>query len=223
MCIQHNKLLQSFSAAVLILGFAAAPSMVQAEGWYGGIGIGNSKVKSDSTCSDFADLFDPGFSCSSDDTDTGWKVFIGNQFNKNAAIEFGYVDLGKFTTNVSGNVTVPPTIAMTASGDAEPKGFNLSLVGSLPVSNEFSLLGRIGLFHWDLDVSASASGGGFSASASDSASGTDLTFGVGAQYDFSKTAGVRVEWERFQDVGDENTTGQSDVDLLSLSLVFKFQ
>lgn len=219
----NNKLMHSLSLGVLILGLGGTPVMAQAQGWYGGVGVGNSKVRNDTTCSDLAVIFDPGFSCSTDDTDTGWKVFIGNQLNKNAAIELGYVDLGKFTVSASGTVTVPPTIAMTASGDAKPKGFDVTVIGSLPVSNEFAFLGRIGLFHWDLDVSATASGGGVSVSQSDSASGTDLTFGVGAQYDFSKSTGVRLEWERFQDVGDENTTGKSDVDLLSVSLVFRFQ
>jgi OOP family OmpA-OmpF porin len=198
----------------------AISSIAQAEGWYGGVGFGNSKIKDDTFCSDASSLFDPGSSCSSDDTDTGWKVFIGNQFNKNAAIEFGYIDLGKSTGSVSGTVLGIPA---TANADGEAKGFNLALVGSLPVSNEFSVLGRIGLFRWDVDVSASANVGGFPGSASDSASGTDLTFGVGAQYDFSKSAGVRVEWETFQDVGDQDSTGQSDIELLSLSLVFRFQ
>jgi len=220
MLIQHDKLLQSFSVAVLILGLAAIPSTAQAAGWYGGIGFGNSTVKDDSSCSDVASLFDPGFSCSTDDTDTGWKVFIGNQFNKNAAIEFGYVDLGKTTASASGTVLGTP---VSLSGDVKAQGFNVDLVGSLPVNNEFSFLGRIGLFRWDVDASASANVGGFPGSASESDTGVDLTFGLGAQYDFTKNAGVRVEWERFQDVGNEDTTGQSDVDLLSLSLVFRFQ
>ena len=216
----HNKLRQNFTAAVLILGLAALPSVAQAEGWYGGVGFGNSKVKDDIICSDAPSFFDPGYSCSSDNTDTGWKIFIGNQFNKNAAVEFGYVDLGKITFSASGNVLGTP---VSLSGDGKAKGLNLALVGSLPVTNEFAVLGRIGLFRWDADLSVSGNIGGFSGAGSDSASGTDLTFGVGAQYDFTKSAGVRVEWERFKDVGDDSTTGQSDIDLLSLSLIFRFQ
>lgn len=215
-----NKLWRVLFAGVFFATSIAISSVAQAAGWYGGVGFGNSKIKDDTFCSDAASLFDPGSSCSSDDTDTGWKVFIGNQFNKNAAIEFGYIDLGKTTGSASGTVLGIPT---TASADGEAKGFNLSFVGSLPVSNEFSVLGRIGLFRWDVDVSASANVGGFPASVSDSATGTDFTFGIGAQYDFSKSAGVRVEWETFQDVGDQDSTGQSDVELLSLSLVFRFQ
>jgi OOP family OmpA-OmpF porin len=218
----HKRSILSLSAAVLILGLAATPSMALAEGWYGGLGFGNTKAKDDTTCSDLSGILDPGYSCSTDDKDTGKKVFVGYQFNKNGAVEFGYVDLGKFTASASGTVT-PPGITVSASGDTKAKGFNVTLVGSLPVTNEFAVLGRIGLFRWDVDASASASGGGVSAGGSDSATGADLTFGVGAQYDFSKTVGARVEWERFQDLGDQGTTGQSDVDLLSLSLVFRFQ
>jgi hypothetical protein len=31
-----------------------------------------------------------------------------------------------------------------------------------------------------------------------------------------------VEWERYFDVGDEHTTGQMDIDLLSAGLIYKF-
>jgi OOP family OmpA-OmpF porin len=205
MCIQHNKLLQSFSAAVLILGLAAIPSMAQAENWYAGASAGQSKAK-DIVC-------DLDITCSSDDTDTGWKIYGGYQFHPNGAIEFGYVDLGKFegsgTDSFLGNVSV----------DYKASGFTAALVGSLPIGQNFGLMGKLGMFHWDVDVNASSSVFG---SGSDSSSGTDLTYGLGLKYDFSKTVGVRAEWERFQDVGDENTTGQSDVDLLSVGVVFKF-
>jgi OmpA-OmpF porin, OOP family len=123
------------------------------------------------------------------------------------------VDLGKFmasgTDNFLGN----------ASFDAKSSGVTAALVGSLPNGQNFGLMGKLGMFFWDANVNASSSVLG---SGSDSSSGTDLTFGLGLKYDFSKTVGVRAEWERFMDVGDNNTTGQSDVDLLSVGVVFKF-
>jgi OOP family OmpA-OmpF porin len=205
MCIQHNKLLPSFSAAVLILGLAAVPSMVQAENWYAGASAGQSKA-------DIGDC-DLDISCSSDDTDTGWKIYGGYQFNPNGAIEFGYVDLGK--AKASGT----DSFLGVTSVDWETTGFTAALVGSLPVGQNFGLMGKLGLFHWDLDVNVSSSVFG---SGSDSSSGTDMTYGLGLKYDFSKTVGARAEWDRFKDVGDDNTTGQSDVDLLSVGVVFKF-
>jgi len=214
----YNKLMHSFSATVLILGLAAIPQMAQAEGWYAGLGFGNTKIKDDSTCSDAGSLFDPGYSCSVDTKDTGKKVFVGYQFNKNGAVQFGYADLGKFSANASGTSAGIPS---TASADLKIKGFDLALVGSLPVTNEFSVLGQIGLFRWDVKVDASATGN--LVAENQSATGTDAAFGVGAQYDFSKTVGARMEWERFKDVGKSDTTGKGDVDLFSLSLVFRFQ
>lgn len=199
----------AFSAASI-----AISSMAYAQGWYAGVGLGQTKINDfNSLCGDILSLLPPGSACSSDDKDTGWKILAGNQFNQNAAVEFGYIDLGKGTIGISG----PPGVGGNAVWEAT--GFNLALVGTLPVNNEFGVLGRIGIFRWDLDFNVSGVGGSTSASAS----GTDLTYGVGVKYDFNKTIGMRAEWEKFKDVGDENETGQGDIDLLSLSLVFRFQ
>jgi OOP family OmpA-OmpF porin len=212
MVTHHTKLPRSISAAALILGLAVAPGMAQAEGWYGGLSIGQTKINDfNSLCGDLLSLLPGGSTCSADDKDTGWKLFAGSQFNKNAAVEFGYVDLGKGTVSLRG-----PGVGGSASWEA--KGFNVALVGILPVDNAFGVLGRIGIFRWDVDLKASGLGG----SVSDSATGADLTYGIGIKYDFNKTTGMRAEWEKFKDVGDENTTGKGDIDLLSLSLVFKF-
>lgn len=209
----HKKAMFGFSAVVLIMGLAATPAMAQTGGWYGGLGVGQTKINDfNSVCGDVLSLLPAGSSCSSDDKDNGLKVFAGNQFNQNGAIEFGYIDLGKGSISVSG-----PGVGGTATWEAT--GFNLGLVGTLPVNQAFGVLGRIGIFAWNLDFNVNGLGG----SASESASGTDLTYGVGMKYDFNKTTGMRFEWEKFKDVGDQNTTGQGDIDLLSLSLVFRFQ
>jgi len=200
------SLFPSFLVAVLILGLAAKPSMAQAENWYAGASVGQSKADIDLTC-------DLDISCSKDEDDTGFKIFGGYEFNPNGAIEFGYVDLGKF--KASGK----DSFLGNASLDWEPSGFTFAVVGTLPIGQNFGLTGKVGIFFWDMDLHARSSVFG---SGSDSDSGTDLTYGLGLKYDFSKTFGMRAEWERFQDVGDSNTTGQSDIDLFSVGVVFKF-
>jgi opacity protein-like surface antigen len=57
-------------------------------------------------------------------------------------------------------------------------------------------------------------------SASNSAA--NLKVGVGAGYDFTDKFGVRVEWERFFDLGDDSVGGKSDVDFVSIGLVIRF-
>lgn len=190
-----------FSATSIALSSAA-----QAQGWYGGIGFGQSKADIDLLC-------DLDITCNTDDTGSGWKLFAGNQFSPNAAIEFGYLDLGEAKMSGTDSVLGITSLSWEASG------FNVALVGFLPVGNTVNLLGKVGLFLWDMDVSASSSSLG---SGSSSDSGADLMFGLGASFDIGKTTVVRIEWEQFMDVGEDDT-GQSDIDLLSASLVFRFK
>jgi len=181
-------------------------ALAQNSGFYGGGSVGQSKAEN--ACDDLGGI---GFSGSCDDTDTGWKLFAGYQFNPNFAVEAGYVDLGKFTA--AGTISGVPV-----STSDEANLWQLVAVGTLPMGNNFSVFGKAGVHRWDLDAKASVPG----VSVSISENGTDFTFGLGARYDFTKSLGVRAEWERFQSVGDENTTGESDVDLLSVGLQFRF-
>ena len=103
----------------LALGIAITPAAVQAEGWYAGAGFGQSKVDVD--C-------DLDISCSANDTATAWKLFGGYQFQRNFAVEFGYVDLGKAT--LSGT----DSVLGTTSASFEATGFNVAAVGFLPVN-----------------------------------------------------------------------------------------
>lgn len=207
-----------FVLSAVLLAEVAFASGAQAD-WYAGVGAGQSKFNdSPTSCSDLG--LDPGCSFSVDDKDTGWRLFGGYRFNPNGAVELGYVDLGKAKIkDVRGTVTGIP---VTASGDFKATGVDVSLLGLLPFTKEFGGMARIGLMHWDAKASASASALGFSTSASDSATGTDLTYGLGLTYDFTNTVGGRLEWQRYKDVGDDNTTGKADIDLLSLSVLFRF-
>jgi OmpA-OmpF porin, OOP family len=215
--VSIKKLL--IATAVLIL-LASRAVYAQDQGWYMGAGFGQTKADNAGSCSDFNGVFNPGFSCSIKDTDTGWKLFAGYQFNKYLAVEGSYVDLGKFTISANGNVGAT---AVAASGDAKPTGFGADVVASWPITNEFAVLGRAGVFTWSLDFPVNVSGGGISQSTNNKPTGSSLDFGIGVKYDFAKNVGIRAEWTRYTDIGDDNTTGKSDVDLLSVSLVYRFK
>ena len=55
-----------------------------------------------------------------------------------------------------------------------------------------------------------------------SASGSDLTYGVGVGWNLSKNVALRAEYQQYNNVGDENTTGQSDVSVMGINGIFKF-
>jgi OOP family OmpA-OmpF porin len=200
-----NQPFKKFVLAALFSGLslASAAGLSQDTGWYAGFNLGQSTVKD----------FDCTGTTSCDDKDTAWSIFGGYQFNKNFGVELGYVDLGKATQ--SG--VVPLFGSFSAS--FEVTGFEFSGVGTLPISERFSMYGKLGLFMWDLDVKGSST---LTGPVSLSEDGTDFTFGIGARYHFTKNLAVQLQWQRYNDIGDDATTGKYDVDVIGAGIVFRF-
>lgn len=212
--------------AVCLLGLMAGPVAAHAQGWYGGAGIGQSKAKDVEPLLDSQSLADCallGWTCSAsdDDKDTGFKLFAGYRINENFSLEGMFVDFGE----MSAEATIFDGVdSLSESISAEATGLAVVAVGNFPLSDSASLLAKFGLFRWEVDgehrVTSTVPGFAFSESASDS--GTDPMFGLGIEFMMGKAWGIRAEWEKFTDVGDAATTGQSDVDFLSLSALFSF-
>jgi len=199
-----KRIIQAFVAVILLaVGIAFTP-MAQAQSGFAGVGFGQTSV--DIEC-------DLDISCNADDSDSGFKIFGGYQFTPNFAFEVAYLDLGE--AKISGT----DSFLGSTTATFEVSGFNFAVVGSFPVGERFGLMAKAGFFRWDMDLNVSSSVFG---SGSASETGFDPMFGIGGLFNISEKLGVRVEYEKFLDVGDENVTGQSDVDLISASLVFRF-
>lgn len=202
--------LHSITAAVLwvcllVLGNQGLASAQEDK--YVGASVGQSKAKDGCTALDPSN----GFIGSCKDTDTAFKVYGGAHFTKNWGGEIGYADLGK--TKADGIFLGTPINA-----EIKVSGIYLDGTGTLPLGDKFSIFGKVGVFAWFLDSNASISGSG---SSSDSTNGTCLTYGIGVQFDITKSLGVRAEWEEFNKIGDD-TTGKSDVSFGSVGIVYKF-
>jgi OOP family OmpA-OmpF porin len=117
--------------------------------------------------------------------DTAFKILGGYQFHRNFAGEFSYANL--FDKN---------GVELTA--------WELVVVGLYPVGNNLSIMGKLGFAMWDVDA-------GFFGSRD----GTDLTFGLGVQYDLNPKLGIRGQWQRY-DIDD------NDADLFSIGLIYRF-
>ena len=201
------------NAALALISVAAltAPSISMAQstmstmtsmgpeaGWYVGGSIGQSKI--DCSTGGVA-----GVSC--DDSDTAFRVLGGYQFNKYLGAELGYADLGKATISGAG-----------LSASVEAKAWDLVGVGRLPLADRFSLFGKLGMYRADSDLSSNTP---LIPASSDTNS--DITYGVGAQYDFNKNLGVRAEWQQYKKVGSDSTGGEGDVDVMSIGVVYRFK
>lgn len=183
--------------------------------FYGGGSVGQSRTELDAPRT--TGILLPGVNTSgtaSDKTDTAFKVFGGYQFNRNIAIEGGYFDLGKnrFTTN-----TAP---SGTLSGETRVHGLNLDVVGTMPLTERFSALARVGAQHAWSEDRFSGTGAGSGISSRSKHNDTNYKVGLGVQYEMSSSVWIRGELERYR---LKNATGhRTNADVVSVSLVFPF-
>lgn len=145
-----------------------------------------------------------------DDSDAAWKIYGGLEMNEYISMEVGYVDLG--TVDYSA-----PT------GSRETNGMLIQMVGTYALNPKFTLIGRGGMNILNTEVNGAIVNAIDSTSVNNSGD-TDVSWslGLGAQYNFTKSLGLRVEWERYFEVGDPDSTGEADIDLISAGMVFKF-
>jgi OOP family OmpA-OmpF porin len=145
-----------------------------------------------------------------DDTATGWKVYGGYQFTRIWGMEMAYIDFGKATA--SGFVLGVPIAA-----EAQTKGWQLVATATVPITPQFDAFGKLGVWRSDVDLNVSTAG----VVALTSGHSTELAYGLGAKWNFSRNWSARLEWERFNDAGNQNT-GRSDLDLISIGVSYKF-
>jgi OOP family OmpA-OmpF porin len=180
----------------LALGaFSASASYAGSTGYKTGMYVGGSagQASYDEACDGISNC---------DDEDTGWKLFWGEQVNQNFAVELDYVNLGEASGKVSGNEI-----------SAEAHGVTLSGIGLYPVTDQFGVFGRFGGMLYDVDVKGP--------SKSESNQGGTFTYGIGVQYNFFESFGVRAEWEMFKGLEADNNE-DDDISLLSIGAVFWF-
>jgi len=164
---------------VAVAALAALSS--HAEGLYVGAGVGSSR---------YSDDFGGAFT---DRSNAGLKLYGGYAVNPNFSVEAGVARLGK---------------VRSATGDVKGGGLFVDAVGIVPLSNNFSLLGRVGVFNGRLDSTLVGDD-----------RGSNVKFGAGVQYAIDKNLSVRGEWERYR----FDALGiKPNADLYSVGLNYRF-
>lgn len=137
---------------------------------------------------------------SQDRWSSGYKQFGGITWNTNFAVEAGWVNLGRFGSTLTDD--------LRSNELHKGSGYFVDAVGLYPLSRDFSLLGRVGVVHGQLDRSLANAG-----------IGMGLKAGFGVQYEFSKNISLRGEWERYR---FETLGAQPEKDLYSLGVSYRF-
>lgn len=216
-----------FAVPLLLL---AQPAPAAIEGWYYGISGGQAQAAlSQADLDEFGDFFfddvgAPLLSRSStlEDSDSAWSLLFGYQFSPYFAVEGGYVDFGAYPYALTGTAAVTSgTVPAGLGFEFETKGFPVAVVGVLPLGYLFELQGRGGIFFSDTDATFSASLANDSITDKVNGTGTELFYGVGLSMNLGDTWSIRADWQQFKDVGDEDLTTETDIDLISLSLIYR--
>ena len=113
------------AATAALLMLLVGPISAQAGGFYVGASIGQAELSDD-----FDGLV-------VDDNSTAYRVVGGWSFNDYFALEGGYHNFGDFE-QVFDDLGTPVTVSLSADG------FTLGAVGSVPLTDRFSLMGRAG-------------------------------------------------------------------------------
>ena len=197
------------------LVFAAASAHAQ---FYLGASAGQSKagLNGGDISSQLLDLGFSSPSVSLSDKTTSYGLKLGYQFGPYVGVEGNYTDLGKYSYQAN----VSP--AGSLNTELKVKGYGLDLVGTLPIFDKFSLLGRAGVQRMKTDGTFNGSGSIDLVTSSASQTSTAGKLGFGVQYDLSQNLGLRLEVERFRKLGGNALGSAFDADNYSIGILFKF-
>lgn len=145
-------------AAFALLAASASAFAQQPPSFYAGIDVSSSKIEGH-------------------DREGGYGAFFGYKLNESIAVEAGYHRLADRDYNVGAlraNVTIDQ--------------LDVSVIGSLPLSNGFDVYGRLGYNRLEADADVA----GFGAKEHDS----NVLYGLGLGYSFTPFIHARVEVQK---------------------------
>ncbi len=136
-----------------------------------------------------------------DDSTTAFRLDTGYRFSDWFGIDAAYVNMG----TLEADVTILP--GTSSSFEASADGFELGLVGRIPLGDKLAVIGRIGNYWWSGDVSIDG--------LETSESGNDVAYGIGGEFTFTPSFGLTVDWRRY-------SLDDTDIDVAMLGLVIRF-
>jgi hypothetical protein len=189
----------------LVFGLAVSgQALAEGGGFYLGGSLGKAESKEDACA-----WAGPGFTCDRKG-EGAWGVFTGVMFNKYLGIEGGYHNLGKIVE-----------VANAATGD---RAWVRSYIGEVMAVAALPGVGFQSLTFYVKGggyYAKSTLTGSFVTQYTDSRT-TQWTYAAGASWDVFKHAGLRAEYQRFNNIGGQEIGFRTDVDLMSLGGYFKF-
>lgn len=146
-----------------------------------------------------------------------WNVGAGYRFNRNIAIELGYVDLGE----VEADLTDPAGAAdSNAHASFGAKGATLALVGSFPIGRWEPYL-KAGVLFADTELQFAGSIASTPFSGRLTNESEDPLYGTGLRFTVTEPLQLYIDVTYFDDVG-EHDTGRSSYFNATAGVLWRF-
>ena len=193
------KLSIALAAATLAMAGVAQAQSSPSSGYsmyapgatYIGINAGQSNYRLNNGVGGFA----------SDQRKIAYSIYGGGYFSNNFGVELGYTDFDRINR---------------AGGSTKAEGFSVSLVGKLPLSPSFNLLGKLGTTYGRTDVSSNPASG----IASGKEAKWGLSYGIGAEYAFNSSWSGVLQYDEYN--MKFAGTGNDRINTTSLGIRYKF-
>jgi hypothetical protein len=143
-----------------------------------------------------------------DEIDAGFSATVGYRINRYLAAELTYSDFGEYQ-RIDRFGTFATRYELGVSGPS------VSVLGELPLGEQWELFLRGGVLFADQEVST-----GVSLPIERDYSDEVVIAGVGVQWSFAPRWAARLEYQRTDDLKYDNT-GESSIDQASLGVLFK--
>jgi OmpA-OmpF porin, OOP family len=164
----------------------------------------------------------PRASLDTDDESTGWRGLAGYRFNRYLAAELEYLDFG--TSEIHETYVVEdvlpfpgPPLTIEQNFKSDVSGPAVSMLGKLPVGQQFELFLRAGVLFADSKVRMEQRLRPSSVTYSDRV----LIGGVGVDWNFAGRWSARLEYQHSKNIEPNLDIGESHVELVSLGVLFR--
>lgn len=200
-----------FATTLLASGAHAEESQ-----WYAGASAG--QARGETTRGDVAaDMTAHGFTNGAvrlgDLNREGYRLFVGYTLTPNWSAAIGYTDLGDVSSSSSASVPVGQAAAyanaLVRALPLAPSGVEASVSYRYPITDSVAAAARVGVWNWQSEQSAALG----NQRVSYKPDGTDVLFGVGADWRFASQWSVGLEASRYR-------TSREDFDLLAANVKF---
>lgn len=170
--------MKKIAIAALLSAVVAAPAFAADNGFYAGVTLGRSSTSAATGA------------VLSKSSDTVFGILGGYQFTKNWGAEAFYTGAGKWTGQDTAGLA-------NFSGKTDTWG--IVGTGTLPLSDAFSLYGKLGYASTKTTLSCTVIIGGAACGAAGATNATRgaATYGLGAIYNVTPAVGIRLGWDRY--------------------------